>query len=50
VCSRAQCIIPKTSNPEHMRVNRELGFALTEDELAAIDALDGRLPPKEQYA
>jgi diketogulonate reductase-like aldo/keto reductase len=49
-CSRAQCIIPKTSNPEHMRLNRELGFALTEAELSEIDALDGHLPPKDQYA
>lgn len=31
-------------------MNRELGFTLTQDELAAIDALDGNLPPKEQYA
>jgi hypothetical protein len=33
-----------------MRMNRELGFALTEQELADIDALDGNLPPKDQYA
>ena len=46
---RPQCIIPKTGNPEHMRMNRELGFALTEQELADIDALDGNLPPKDQY-
>ena len=31
-------------------MNRELGFALTEREVADIDALDGNLPPKEQYA
>lgn len=47
---RGQCVIPKTADPEHMRVNRELGFALTQEELAAIDQLDGNLPPKEQYA
>ena len=33
-----------------MRLNRELSFALTEAELADIDALDGNLPPKDQYA
>ena len=49
-CAAPQCIIPKTANPEHMRVNQKLGFALTEAELAAIDALDGNLPPKEGYA
>ena len=46
---RPQCIIPKTGNPEHMRMNRELGITLTEQELADIDALDGNLPPKDQY-
>ena len=39
-------MIPKTANPEHMRSNRELGFALTAEEMKDIDDMDGQLPPK----
>ena len=42
---RGQCIIPKSANREHMEANLDLWtWSLSEDELAAIDALDGRLP------
>ena len=41
---RGQAVIPKSSSDAHIRANLNLSFALSADELSAIDAMDGRLP------
>ena len=45
---RGQAVIPKSSSEAHIRSNRELGFELSPGELAAVDAMDGVLPPREE--
>ena len=45
---KGQAVIPKSGNAEHIASNLALfDFVLSEEEVAAIDALDGVVPEKE---
>ena len=42
-----QAVVPRSSHPAHIAANLQLGFTLSEEENAAISALDGHLPAKD---